>query len=102
LGRPRKGEKRPSQQTMKDQPFKLIEARLLKETGQTLEQLNQRNIGTYYADELLDLINGADPESLGLNPGEFACLKRNNLLTLHNLITENAKRLLTEIGRLPG
>ena len=80
--------------------FRKQEAQFLRENGITLTQKNQLNMAFHYQDELTDLINGADPNSLGLNPGELTCLKRNNLLTLHNKITNEPERLLVEIGCL--
>lgn len=94
------------------QAFKRIETELLKETGQTIEELNTLNACTHFADELVAMIQGHESsESLNMTKGEYQSLKRYNLVESQrgkgpnggwgSIVTEKAKRLLAEIGRLP-
>jgi len=69
-----------------------------------IETANCFNAVSYYADDLLEMLDGKKLYDLDLNKGEITSLTRYDLIHRsrgHNAeVTEKAKRILAEIGRL--
>jgi len=106
-GRPGKNPKPmiPRKPMLSQAKWEALSDRILRETGKTFEQLNTENAVSFFADELIQMLNGKDAlKGLNLTKTEIHVLKRYDLVSSERggTITEKAIRMLAELGHISG